>query len=128
MPSWPGINRGSCMGPEEFANQINAMVQAGTLLTRRADVILEAAARAHVTDPEAFNAAVKAVSEGQLSEDQLRVLSERAPAFVDMLRTGLRPLLGPVTEARLVGLARHGHITTSVLDRALCNVLRAKAA
>ncbi len=116
------------MSSEAFADQINAMVLAGTLLTRRADVILQATLQAHITDPDAFTAIVKAISEGQLSEDQLRVLTERAPAFVDMLRTGLRPLLGPATEARLVGLARHGHITTSVLDRALCTALRAKAA
>lgn len=116
------------MGPEEFASQINAMVQAGTLLTRRADVLLQAIGFTHVTEPEAFNALSKAMSEGQVSEDQLRVLAERAPGFVDMLRAGLRPLLGPANEARLVSLARHGHITTSVLDRALCNVLRAKAA
>ena len=116
------------MSSEAFADQINAMVLAGTLLTRRADVILQATSQAHVTDPEAFGAIVKAVSEGQVSEDQLHILTERAPAFVDMLRVGLRPLLGPANDARLVGLARHGHITTSVLDRALYNVLRGKAA
>ncbi|WP_339702774.1 hypothetical protein [uncultured Sphingosinicella sp.] len=116
------------MSFEAFADQINAMVLAGTLLTRRADVILQATVQAHVTDPDAFNAIVKAVSDGQVSEDQLRTLTERAPAFVDMLRAGLRPLLGPANEARLTGLARYGHITTSVLDRALGNVLRAKAA
>ncbi len=116
------------MGPEEFASQINAMVQAGTLLTRRADIVLQAVSLMHVTDPEAFNALAKALSDGQFSEDQLRTLADRAPAFIEMLRIGLRPLLGPATEARLLSLARHGHITTSVLDRALTNVLRAKAA
>ncbi|MBB4633453.1 hypothetical protein [Sphingosinicella soli] len=116
------------MGPEEFASQINAMVQAGTLLTRRADVILQAIDVTQVTDAEAFNAIAKAVSDGQVAEDHLRVLAERAPGFVEMLRAGLRPLLGPANEARLASLARHGHITTSVLDRALSNVLRAKAA
>ncbi|MBW7946359.1 MAG: hypothetical protein H3C60_07955 [Sphingomonadaceae bacterium] len=116
------------MGPEVFASQINAMVQAGALLTRRADVILQAVAAADVTDADALNAIAKAVSDGHVSEDQLRVLMERAPAFADMLRGGLRPLLGPATEARLANLARHGHLTISVLDRALCNVLRAKAA
>jgi hypothetical protein len=120
--------QGLRVGPEEFASQINTMVQAGTLLTRRADVLLQAVGLTHVTNAEAFNAIVKAISEGQMSEDQLRVLAEHAPGFVDMLRAGLRPLLGPATEARLASLARHGHITTSVLDRALCNVLRAKAA
>ncbi len=116
------------MNKGDFVSQLAAMVQGGVLPTRRAEMVVQTVVDAGVTDPEALGAIVKALAADQLSDDDLRVLGERAPRFVETLRAGLRPLLGPVTEARLTSLARHGHITASVMDRALSHMQQAKVA
>ena len=107
------------MSFEGFVERLTSLVRTGSVSTNQARVLRRSLEAADVTDELVLAEIVQAMAANSLSVDQLNVIVEREPRFADAVRVGLRPLFGEVTPRRFQDLARYGHLTRSVIERAL---------